>query len=162
MGKAYYQWGLLLCTCQISLPDKAEQNLLKIVPGLLGFFGFFSERQGPSQAGLHLTCLALSLHSDHPKFPRSPEPSHCVLPLPGHGPLSLTRTCFFTGQKSRSFFAPAHTESFHILFTLHSGPSRGAARAIARPMLTLTRGVPNLLPPQQPCCGCFCARVTCT
>lgn len=108
-------------------------------------FGFFSERQGPSQASPHLTCVALSLHSDPPKFPRSPEGSCCVPPLLGHAPLSLTRTCFFTGQKSWSFFAPSHAEGFHILFTAAQWsvpgpaiPSRTDAHTVCPQSLTTT------------------------
>lgn len=48
MVKAYYKRGLLLCGRQTCSPDKAEQNLLKPVPGLLVVFGFFSEGWGPS------------------------------------------------------------------------------------------------------------------
>lgn len=61
--KAHYQWELLLYSCQILLPEKVDQHLLKTVPWLLVVFCFFSEPRGPP------TLVSISLARNCPFIP---------------------------------------------------------------------------------------------
>lgn len=88
--KAHYQWELLLYSCQVLLPEKVDQRLLKTVPWLLVVFCFFSDPRGPP------TLVSISLARNCPFIPGTlnslHEHEHIILllsPWPGHDLFSL-------------------------------------------------------------------------
>ena len=88
--KAHYQWELLLYSCQILLPEKVDQHLLKTAPWLLAVFCFFSEPRGPPKL------VSISLTRNCPFIPGTlnslHEHEHIILflaPWPEHDLFSL-------------------------------------------------------------------------
>lgn len=128
------------------------------------------ERGPPERAS-----ISLAWHCPFaPVIQNSPRPlshqSRCILPLPGHEPLSLPSTdsylLFHSTKIPELFCTVIHRELPHSFYSFTAVPSWGHAVGLSRPMPMDRQGVPNPLLPQQ-CCvhasvrmshvyGCLC------